>query len=221
MSHEQSYADIFRDFMREESDRLGYRFHAFSLDGQDRDVGADYLLTDSDRFSIIEFKYDDNKLITEKFKPRRLTLCQKLLEREDMTTYHDKCHYISWTDSDTGDTEMNIYRYEICNKFVFGNDSGLLTSCPISSKRFSAESFSEGFFESNKNSLSLAEFEAYIMWVLTETSASTKNSLELLVRNPNKKTLNTKTLNSLQEAQKWVQEHVAVQRVVKRRRQKP
>ncbi|ENI0244912.1 hypothetical protein ABXI34_002444 [Salmonella enterica] len=209
MQHEQSLADMFRDFMREQSHAAGCRFHAFSLDGQDRDTGADYVLTDADRFAIVEFKYTDKNLVSEKYKPKRLTLCQKLLTREDMTRYHDKCHFISWADSKSNQIKTNIYRKEICNITVFGCKCGLPDLNPVHSEQISALAFAQDFFNiQGLRSLSLPEFEAYLAWVLTETSASTNSTLELLARNPNTQELMIMRLNSLSDAQKWVKDHI-------------
>jgi hypothetical protein len=209
VQHEQSLADMFRDFMKEQSFEAGCRFHAFSLDGQDRDAGADYVLTDSDRFAIVEFKYTQKNLISEKYKPRRLKLCQKLLERKDMTKHHDRCHFISWSDSVTCCVKTNIYRKEVCNVATFGCNCGLSDVNPIHSDLSSARAFAKGFFSNQgSHSLSLDEFETYLAWVLTETSASTNSTLELLARNQNTQELAIIRLNSISEAQKWVRDHI-------------
>lgn len=125
MKHEQELANIFRAHMASKSIDKGYQFHTFSLGGQDRDAGADYLLTDSDRFTLIEFKYSDKDLISENKKTRRLTLCQMLPIRPDMESLHDKCHFITYSDSSDGSIKTNIYRKQICNTSVFGKESGL------------------------------------------------------------------------------------------------
>ena len=209
MQHEQSSADIFRDFIKEQALVKGCRFHAFSLDGQDRDAGADYVLSDSDRFAIIEFKYAEQNLISEKYKTRRLTLCQELLNRQDMTDYHDKCHFITWSESDSGLIKTNIYRKEICNKSIFGESCGLVNPLPSQASQVSANAFADDFFGSQGlRSLSLHEFETYLAWVLTETSASTKSTVELLARNPNTNELSVKRLNSIAEAQEWVKDNI-------------
>lgn len=206
MQHEQSSADIFRDFIKEQALMKGCRFHAFSLDGQDRDAGADYVLSDSDRFAIIEFKYSEKNLISEKHKPRRLTLCQKLLNRQDMTDYHDQCHFITWSELGSGLIKTNIYRKEICNISIFGESCGLTKTSP---NQVSANTFADDFFGSQGLcSLSLHEFETYLGWVLTETSASTKSTVELLARNPNTNELSVKRLNSIAEAKTWVKDHI-------------
>lgn len=209
MQHEQSFADSFNEFMRSKAVEHGCRFHTFSLDGQDRDAGADYLLTDSDRFAIVEFKYSQSDLVSEKHKHRRLTLCQKLLNREDMRILHDRCHFVSWTENPSKLVKTNIYRNEICTQTVFGGSCGLPTLMATHSTRASAGAFADDFFSSRgSKALSLEEFETYIAWVLTETSASTNATLELIAHSRTSNELALVRLNSIAEAQSWVRTHV-------------
>jgi hypothetical protein len=210
VQHEQSFADIFNDFMRFKAGKYGCRFHSFSLDGQDRDTGADYVLTDSDRFAIVEFKYSQSDLVSEKHKPRRLTLCQQLLHRDDMLALHDRCHFISWTEGSARAVKTNIYRNEICTQLVFGSACGLPALNPTSATRVPAGVFAQDFFGGNgTKSLLLAEFESYVAWVLTETSASTTSTIELVAHNPTSNDLALVRLNSIAAAQKWVQAHIS------------
>jgi hypothetical protein len=210
VKHEQSFADEFNAFMRSKALQYGCGFHSFSLDGQDRDAGADYLITDSNRFAIVEFKYTQNDLVSEKHKLRRLTLCRELQNRVDMRAYHDACHFVSWTESSSGQVRTNIYRHEICTQRVFGRESGLSAQEPIGNTWVSAATFARDFFrQGGGRSLSLAEFEGYIAWVLTETSASTTSTLELMAHNPNSNDLVLVRLNSIAQAQEWVRDHVA------------
>lgn len=195
--------------MRNKASEHRCRFHSFSVDGQDRDAGADYLLTDSDRFSLVEFKFSSGSLVSEKYKPKRLTLCRKLAQRPDMRSLHDLCHFISWTEGSSMSVKTNIYRHEICNRRVFGDSCGLSDTSPILNTRVSAGVFANEFFASSSSrSLSLAEFEAYLDWVLTETSASTNSTLELIAHNPVSNDLALVRLNSIAEAQLWVRNHV-------------
>lgn len=209
MKHEQSLADLFRDFMRNRAPEYGCRFHAFSLDGQDRDAGADYVLTDSDRFAIVEFKYSERDLVSEGAKLRRLTLCEQLEVRGDMRALHDRCHFVSWGDGPNQCVMTNIYRHEICTQAVFGHGCGLSSRTASVVSRTLASQFAQDFFApTGTRSLSLAEFETYVQWVLTETSASTKSTLELVAHNPFSNDLALVRLNSLSEARDWVQSHV-------------
>lgn len=208
MQHEQSLADIFNDYMKRQAFKNGCAFHSFSLDGQDRDIGADYLLTDSDQFSIIEFKYTDENLASENKKERRLVLCKKLIDDEVMKGYHDKCHFISWSDKISLEIKTNVYRHEICNKSVFGKECGLPSKNPNVDSRRTLKSFSKNFFDRfDILSLSREQFEEYVTWVLQETSGSTRTTLQLIAYNPDSGSLALVKMNSLKEAQKWVMDH--------------
>jgi hypothetical protein len=196
--------------MRNKASEHGCRFHSFSTDGQDRDAGADYVLTDSDRFTLMEFKYNSTDLISEKHKPRRLNLCRCLSTRQDMLALHDQCHFISWTEAPSRSVKTNIYRHEICNRGVFGASCGLSNASPYTNARVSAGIFATEFFgPTGSRSLSLVEFETYLAWLLTETSGSSNSTLELVAYNPASNDLALVRLNSISEAQSWVQEHVS------------
>lgn len=208
MQHEQSVADAFNEYMRERAKQLGRRVHSFSLDGQDRDAGADYLLTDANRFALVEFKYSEGNLVSEKHKSRRLSLCRGLEQRMDMRSLHDLCHFIAWTSGQPLAVKVNIYRHEICNRSVFGSDCGLNQSSPDATGRAGAGSFATEFLTAaNSRSLSFREFEIYLAWLLADTSASTSSTLELLTRNSNLNDLTMVRLNSIAEAQAWLQAH--------------
>ena len=195
--------------MQRRAPEYGCRFHAFSLDGQDRDAGADYMLTDAGRFAIVEFKYSKQDLVSEGFKPRRLTLCQELSTRDDMRALHDRCHFISWTEGPTRKVMTNIYRNEVCTQAVFGSDCGLQSLVPTVATRCLAGDFARGFFsDAGANSLSLAEFELYVAWVLNDTSAAVRSTLELVAYDPMSDDLALVHLNSIEEAQAWVRANV-------------
>lgn len=209
MQHEQSFADSFNAFMRSKAPQYGCSFHSFSVDGQDRDAGADYVLTDANRFAIVEFKYTSRDLLSEKKKQRRLTLCKKLRIRGDMRTLHDRCHFISWAEGPSMAVRTNIYRHEICTQAVFGFECGLEEKLPNEVTRAPAALFAQEFFQSGGGrSLSLDDFQTYIAWVLNETSASSSTTLELLTHDPLANDLALVRLSSLAEASSWVQSHL-------------
>jgi hypothetical protein len=206
LQHEQSLADAFNGFMREQALELGGRVHSFSLDGQDRDAGADYLLTDANRFALVEFKYLAEGLKSENRKSRRLCLCTELAQREDMRALHDSCHFIAWQDNSCT-VQTNIYRREICNRSIFGSDSGLADELPFSGARATAGAFAKGFLaDTGTRSLSLRDFEEYLAWLLTQTSGSMHSTLELVTRNADTKDLALVRFNSVAAAQSWLQD---------------
>lgn len=208
LKHEQSFADSFNAFMKRRSSEIGRQFHSFSLDGQDRDAGADYVLTDANRFAIVEFKYSEKDLVSEKQKPRRLNLCKELANNKRMLNFHDRCHFISWANGPEMAVRTNIYRKEICNKKIFGDHCGLTMCSPESDSNISAREFVDNFFHNTaRASLCLRDFETYIAWVLEQASGSTRSTLELLTFNPNSIDLVLVRLDSISAAQNWVREH--------------
>ncbi|WP_422102499.1 hypothetical protein [Vreelandella sp.] len=208
MQHEQSLADNFNSFMGRKAVEFGCRFHSFSLDGQDCDAGADYVLTDVDRFAIVEFKYSDKNLISEKHKPRRLKLCKGLAKNEKMRNLHDKCHFISWAEGKELSVKVNIYRKEVCNNMIFGNDCSLIVNSPEFDARIGTGKFADDFFrDGSRASLTRKQFEAYVAWVLMEMSGSQRSTLELIAFNPKSMDLALVRLESIEAAQNWVREH--------------
>jgi hypothetical protein len=206
MQHEQSFADCFNAFMRRKASQYGCSFRSFSVDGQDRDVGADYVLTDDNRYAMVEFKYTSRDLLTEKNKPRRLELCKKLRACDDMRELHDKCHFVSWTEPPAMSVSMNIYRYEICNQAVFGAECGLEEELANDATRAQAEKFAEEFFRgAGIRSLSINEFQTYVAWVMAETSGSSSTTLELLTHDPAANGLTLVRFSSLSQVSSWVQ----------------
>lgn len=208
MDHEQSIADEFNGFMRDRASMLGYRIHSFSLDGQDRDAGADYVLSDSSRFALVEFKYQQANLISERHKPRRLSLCQGLAARRDMRAYHDNCHFVAWAELPAMTMQMNVYRKEICNCRVFGDASGLRDEGADIGGRVRARIFVDEFFDAEYGrSLSIDEFNDYLGWLMTETSGATRSTLELIARDPHADDLVLVRLPSITSAHEWLQEN--------------
>ncbi|WP_394226078.1 hypothetical protein [Pseudoalteromonas spongiae] len=208
MNHEQSLADEFNKFAIECAEEAGFTINSFSLDGQDRDAGADYVITNTDSFSLIEFKDTEKQFKSELKKSRRLNLCEKLEETPKMEKLHDNCHFIAWADSFTGSVSTNIYRNEICNKTIFGENAQLSCINADPTTRMKAHEFTSEFIsENSKNNLSLEQFELYLSWLMKETSNSQSSTLELVTRKPNVNELNLIKLSSIREAHDWLKAH--------------
>ncbi|WDZ95771.1 hypothetical protein Herbaro_20195 [Herbaspirillum sp. WKF16] len=199
--HEQSYADIFNRKLEEKAGPD--KFHAFSVDGQDRDAGCDYVITDSDRFAIIEFKWQEKDLPSEAKKGRRRELCQELEKNEEMKNLHDRCHFISWSDSIQGKSQTNIYRKEICIGDIFGAGCGFGAAGASTESRVGLGEFAEEFFE-KKRSLKRRKFEKYLAWVMTETSESKSSTVELIAYREKSDDVFTFRMNSLSEVKAWM-----------------
>ncbi len=206
-SHEQSLADRFNKFMSGQGSKLRRNFEAFSLDGDDRDTGGDYVMTDTDRFVIVEFKYVEAGILAEGVKERRLELCRKLAANADMARLHDCCHYVAWGELPGRITKIltNVYRFEVCNSRVFGSACTWTTGQPP--QRDSAGEFARKFFtQTQSRSLSKDEFETYIGWVKTETSGAEQAEIELVASQDDGDELYLLRFSSIQELYDWAQE---------------
>lgn len=184
MTHlEQSVADIFNDYMRVRCNGAGKNFHPFSLGGQDRDAGADYLISNAAGFALIEFKYSEAELASEGDKPRRKQLCLLLRKNRKMRQIHDKCHFVVWRDSSSGALRCAPYRTEICNQQVFPSCTALKRQHPLRSKRLLAETYCDEFiFPPPDRYAEKAEFENYLSWLMKDASGSNKETVELMAR---------------------------------------
>ena len=178
-----------------------------SLDGQDRDAGADYLITTSSRFALVEFKYTDLNLPEEGGKIRRLNLCQELQKagNSKMRSMHDKCHFVAWLQNPEQELNVNVYRLEICNKEIFGSESKLSCTHPQRAGRISAETFAAEFFENSKpRTLVLGDFEKYLSWLLQNPSGSESTSLELAFRDKTSPIFRQLVFKSVRAAHDWL-----------------
>ncbi|ANN71706.1 hypothetical protein [Bordetella bronchialis] len=207
MNHEQSFADNFNDFMREVSLAQGHTYHRFSLDGQDRDTAGDYLISDSMRFALIEFKYTNSEIVRENRKPRRRQLCRLLACSADMRRTHDACHFISWTDPNSLTGLINVYRHEVCNRAVLGSERGIESEVAATEQRSPLDEFASAFFYGESASASLEEMESYLAWVMGETSGSAAGNVELIGREPGSRQFVQVKLESIADAHAWMQRH--------------
>ncbi|CAJ7234592.1 Uncharacterised protein [Burkholderia pseudomallei] len=179
--HEQAVIDVFNAFMRTEARNRSRNFRHIALDGQDRHVLADYILTNESTFTLVEFKYTLSQLPDEEKKRKVSLLCKELVRDGAMRARHDLCHFIAWMQLPARRANLNVYRHEICNCEILGRDCGLETESPSATSRLSAVEFARSFFEEPAaRTLSIDEFEVYVEW-LCSLGGSSASQLELLV----------------------------------------
>lgn len=179
--HEQAVIDVFNTFMQTEARNRSQNFRHIALDGQDRHVLADYILTNESTFTLIEFKYTLSQLASEERKAKVPLLCKALVRDQAMRARHDLCHFIAWMQLPVRRANLNIYRQEICNCQILGHDCGLRAESPDAASRVSAVEFARSFFEEpTTRTLSIDDFEVYVEW-LWSLGGSTASQLELLV----------------------------------------
>lgn len=201
---EQSNADHFNKYLKVRADKAGLYFVDFSLNGQDRDAGADYLFTAESNFCLVEYKDDEDCIAAEGRKWRRRNLCE-ILEVEENAgwkAHHDVCHYIAWRDKDT-DLRFNIYRKEVCNSKIFPGNEKITCQLPDLSLRVAGTLFADEFVAGGR-CLGLNDFEEYLKWLMKKSSGSEAETLQLAVSNPNQQVFSTKRFKSLAEANNWI-----------------
>ncbi|MFY9261120.1 MAG: hypothetical protein WAO71_11490 [Gallionella sp.] len=203
--HEQSVINVFDKFFEREARKKNIEVRSFSLDGQDVIAGADYILTDQSRFTLVEFKYTQNEIFAEADKPKRCKLCSQLEREPDMKSLHDQCHLIAWLHKPESEVKCNIYRLEVCNREIWGASCQPSAIKPSVEKRITVKQFTDDFFSSNStHSLSLQEFETYVAW-LHKIVGSSKCSFELLTHDFTLGKCGTLILPSIKAAHDWMQ----------------
>jgi hypothetical protein len=164
--HEQSVIDLFFRHLTKVARNSGKKFYSFSFDGQDNFVGADYLLTETTKFAVTEFKYEESDIPSERNKPLRHEMCLRLENEAIRKIEHENCHFIAWSSGLILRTmHFNSYSNEVCNQKVLGLMCGLEITNPISEKRINADLFINQFL-SGKLGLPFKFFHSYINWLV-------------------------------------------------------
>lgn len=201
MNHlEQGVADLFNRRMCDNLRLRGVGFHAFSLGGQDRDA-ADYLVSDSACFSLIEFKYTEAQFRDERNKPRREKLCTLLAANPRMRALHDQCHFIAWMDSGSQQLRCAPYRSQVCNQKVFSSCSA---EAPDRSAAVSLDTYCNQFISPPPPRTAEKEpFVEYLHWLMTVASDSGRSTVSVLALEPD--SCVAVELGSVEKAYDWMQ----------------
>lgn len=206
-SMEQAIADIFNEHFRDWCRQQGKRPIVASLAGQDEKMGADYLISDSSMFALIEFKFLERKLKVENVKDLRLNLCIRMEQESDIVESHDKCHFISWASNPLSDMIINIYRKEICNKQIWRNDNLAAEKRDITC-RLNAHEFIEDFLNDPPIfGLDHDKFSSYVRTLseISEGGSGGGDRLFLLIRDDTRKRLGMVLLSSVLELKEWLE----------------
>lgn len=178
---EPEVANVFDRYMERQCIKAGVPYRSFRLGGQDRDAGADFLITDATGFALVEFKHSQAQLRDEGKKERRQRLCELLCSNPQMRAIHNQCHFIAWRDSATGKVHCAPYRSEICNHRIFPNSPLLKTEAADTDARVTAVEYCEQFLNpSPERYAQKEEFERYLAWLMKEASASDRSTLSLM-----------------------------------------
>jgi hypothetical protein len=204
--HEQAVIDVFNSFMHTEARNRSRNFRHIALDGQDRHVLADYILTNESTFTLVEFKYTLSQLPNEEKKSKVSLLCEELTRDGAMRARHDLCHFIAWMQLPARRANLNVYRHEICNCEILGRDCGLEAESPTATSRLSAVEFARSFFEEPAaRTLSIDEFEVYVEW-LCSLGSSSATQLELLIGDEDSGSCDLIEFGSLRLMYDWFQD---------------
>jgi hypothetical protein len=203
--HEQAVIDGFNTFMRREAGKRQGTFRHIALDGLDRHVLADYILTNESTFMLVEFKYTLSQLASEEKKDKAAILCEQLARNISMRASHDLCHFIAWMHLPELRPCVNIYRNEICNRQILGCDCDLKADFPTEISRVSAPEFARSFFEEpTARTLPIDEFEVYVKW-LCSLGGGNATGLELLVGDENSDDCDLMEFESVRLMYDWFQ----------------
>ena len=189
--HEQSIIDNFFDYLKRVYEDKN-EFYSSSLDGQDTLLNADYIFTNSTKFVLSEFKYQEQDIKSEHNKQRSTLLCLKLLADNLNKQRHNKCHFIAWSDMTYDDCQilLNQYNNEVCISNI--------------KDRICIEDFSEDFYE-NKIGLEFDEFNEYIKWLLDSPNLPNDGTnIELIINDSEKKQFKMETFNTLEKLKNWL-----------------
>jgi hypothetical protein len=202
--HEQSIVDGFFNHFNKIAAQHGRNLVRCSMDGQDAIVGGDYIFTDNSKFILAEFKYEKGNLSSERKKPRRQTLCERLDADCVRLKQSLKCHYIAWSHKvHVRVMKFNQYYPEICNKEIFGPTAALSNSHPDRSSMVPADSLIEGFL-GDKYGATYFSFKEYTNWLIGLASKAAIEPIEILLNDPNNDRLEFLEFNSIPEMKNWL-----------------
>ena len=203
--HEQSVIDAFFDRFKEAAVKNESRFFRCSLDGQDTLAGADYLITESTWFAMVEFKYEEPQIADENTKPRRRALCKALDTDGSRLSQHVSCHFIGWSTPSPRTVLLNIYRHEVCHQALWPSQSGLLLAKPETKTRIEADKFMLNFFNLDDSAGSSFEnFDNYLTWLLGMDGGNGSTGIELLLYNPGDSQCVFHDFSSLAALKSWL-----------------
>ncbi|EHR6003887.1 hypothetical protein V8038_004479 [Vibrio parahaemolyticus] len=202
---EDSVIDLFRKRVEKLARKFDKQVITSPLNGQDRELGADFFLSEMTKFSIFEFKYRENDIKTEVRKDLRKILCEKLQQDAVNKNLHKECHFIAWsTEEKNPNVEMNIYCNEVCNKSIF-KKSNILDEMRVSDTRQSDIGFITEFLAGNKG-LEYKVFFKYINWLLG-VAGDTSGRFELLFEHPDENIIDSVPITSLSQLREWLIEN--------------
>lgn len=201
--HEQSLIDGFAEHFKRQAEKAGRRVTKCSLDGQDVVLGSDYMFTDNSRFMLIEFKYEASDLAAERAKHRRKNMCLLLDADDTKRSLSVKCHYVCWSVKKAKrQAFMNSYYHEICNRKIFGEESGLSRVDPDANMKLGADLLIKNFLDQSAGYTFFA-FKTYCEWLMSLENGS--DAVEILLDNPDDDQLEFLEFGTLVQLKSWLE----------------
>lgn len=205
---EQSVIDGFFNFLRRRVEKKERQFVKCSMDGMDTVLGADYIFSDNTTFLLTEFKFDKSDLIKEAEKPRRLNLCRKLDIDILKLQQSLRCHYIAWSEvipENRRRIYFNPYQPEICNRTIFGTDSGLKNMLANHKNKKPASEIIDCFI-AHEIGASFDLFDSYVTWLIS-LEGEDGSAVEILIDDPESDECDLQGFDSLKELKLWLDKH--------------
>jgi len=206
--HEQSVIDAFSKYMERRALDSGRQVTRCSLDGQDTVLGADYLFTNHTKILMVEFKYEKSDIKHEVRKSRRLNLCRILDVEEDWKSLSLECHYVGWSEMEVVNSakrrgvNFNAYYSEVCNQYIFGEESGLVEENPNHGPMLKHKHLVEDFLSGNLGT-DFVTFERYTDWLMSLEDDG-ESGIELIVDHPDGGELLMMEFSSVGDLKNWL-----------------
>jgi hypothetical protein len=186
----------FKKTLREVAHGMNRHFDEFALGSQDRATLADDLWVTYDHFAIVESKWSQDQLASERKKlPRVQALCNALQANPVMAELHARCHRIAWREAPTNRLISQEYRKAVCSAVCPNTCVGY----DCSEGALTVDDFAEVFFgEPPQHCLPASDFQRYVKWLTCIVTGEEKDITVLARSNDGRYTISEeKTLPEL------------------------
>lgn len=153
----------FKKTLREVAQGKRRHFDEFPLGSQDRVTLADDLWVTYHHFAIVESKWSQDQLASERKKlPRVTALCNALELNSQMAYLHARCHRIAWRQKPSNRLITQEYRKAVCGSICPNTCKGL----DCTQGALTVDDFAEAFFgEPPQHCVPAADFQSYVEWL--------------------------------------------------------
>jgi hypothetical protein len=169
----------FKKTLRDVAQGKNRHFDEFPLGSQDRLTLADDLWVTYDNFAIVESKWSQDQLASERKKLSRVrALCEALMVDPKMADLHARCHRIAWKQKPSNRLITLEYRKAVCGSICPDTCKGL----DCTKGALTVDDFAEAFFgEPPQHCIPAVDFQSYVKW-LTQVVAGAKRDITVLAR---------------------------------------